>query len=385
MQSAPVPSNAEPRDSAVADHASGRRVVLFSLMALLAGIGATLCLEKIRYERFPGYLQARLRTITSGREARVSQILVNPGTVVSAGQPILVLEDREFEDRIQARRHEIESLEIELSRTQAALEVELDIQRRDVLDRIFETKCRSAQLLRQQFLAPPESVISNQIAGRGGNGLRPIVPMVNRSTLIFDDSGRVEQASLLEKSAPAAAEGYTKATLAELELCTQHIADLEKLSRDLPEKISRSMGVHLTQARLAHSKALLSRMEREQKELTVVAETAGMVGTFYKQVGDPVMPHEPIVQVLDEEQPYLVLQFPSPRISDFAPGTEVELRFPDGRKGKGRVEEIPPQTSAIPAEGTTRTDTTITAHIDPVGALWPTLPFGSVVEVRRHR
>lgn len=384
MQSAPVPAITDPRSSSLIAQGSGRRVVIFSLMALLAGVGTALLLEKARYEKFPGYLQARLRTITAGREARVSQILANPGAVVSAGQPILILEDRGLEERIQSHRHEVESLEIELSRTQAALEVELDIQRRDILDRVFETKCRSAQLLRQQFLAPAESTISNQIAGRGGDGLRPVISPINRSPLIFNDSGKVEQASL-QQNQSTAADGFTRATLAELELCNQHIADLEKLSRDLPEKISRSMGVHLTQARLTHAKGLLARMEREQKELTIVAEAAGMVGTFHKQVGDAVAPHEPIVQVLDEEQPYLVLQFPSPRISDFSPGTEVELRFPNGRKGKGRVEEIPPQTSAIPDEGTSRTETTITAHIDPVGALWPTLPFGSVVEVRRHR
>jgi multidrug resistance efflux pump len=109
-----------------------------------------------------------------------------------------------------------------------------------------------------------------------------------------------------------------------------------------------------------------------------------MVGVYQKQPGDRVTAWEPIVQVLDEEQPYLLLQIPSPRIADFAPGTEVELRFPGGRKGKGRVEDIPPQASPLSGEGST-TETTITAHVDPVGALWPEIPFGSVVEVRRRR
>ena len=94
---------------------------------------------------------------------------------------------------------------------------------------------------------------------------------------------------------------------------------------------------------------------------------------------------ESVVQLLDEEQPYLLLQIPSPRISDFAPGTVVELRFPGGKKGKGRVEEIPPQTSPIPTGNSATSGTVITAHVDPVGPLWPNLPFGSVVEVRRRR
>jgi hypothetical protein len=80
-----------------------------------------------------------------------------------------------------------------------------------------------------------------------------------------------------------------------------------------------------------------------------------------------------------------MLQVQSPRISDFAPGTVVELRFPGGEKGKGRVESIPPQTSELPEPSNARQETLITAHIDPVGKLWPSLPFGSVVEVRRRR
>jgi hypothetical protein len=63
----------------------------------------------------------------------------------------------------------------------------------------------------------------------------------------------------------------------------------------------------------------------------------------------------------------------------------VDLHFPGGKQGQGRVEEIPPQTSPIPAPGATSPETVITAHIEPVGSLWPNLPFGSEVEVRRKR
>jgi hypothetical protein len=110
-----------------------------------------------------------------------------------------------------------------------------------------------------------------------------------------------------------------------------------------------------------------------------------MVGVFHKEVGDHVAAYEPIVQLLDEEQPYLLLQIPSRQISDFPPGTLVSLKFPNGAVGKGRVVEIPPQTTEIPGNGTAGSETKIAAHIDPVGMLWPNIPFGSVVEVRRRR
>lgn len=378
-----VPAAQAPR-SAAPFPAPRSRIILFSLLALAAGIGTSIWLGKMRFERFPGYLQARLQTLTAGREARIAKILVTPGTVVAAGQPIVILDDQELEQRLQVSRQEIQSLEIELSRTQAALEVELDIQRRDVLDRIFATKCRSAQLMRQQFLGSPDSSFSSRVANRFKSDAPPPVTFISRSPQLFEDVSRSEQAQAgraasVNRGMPA------RALTAEMELCIEHIAQLEKMSQELPQKIARSMGADLAQARLEHARAALAALEKQKKELTLVADTAGMIGVFHKQVGDRVTAHEPIVQLLDEEQPYLMVQVPSPRISDFAPGTVLELRFPGGEKGKGRVETIPPQTSDLPDESGAKAETMVTAHIDPVGRLWPNIPFGSVVEVRRRR
>jgi multidrug resistance efflux pump len=384
MESAPAPAVQSPAISTSSFPAPRSRIILFSLLALAAGIGTAVWLGKMRFERFPGFLQARLQTLTAGREARIAQILVTPGTVVTPGQPIVVLDDQDLAQRVQISRQEIQSLEIELSRTQAALEVELDIQRRDILDRVFATKCRSAQLMRQQFLGSPEGTLSSRMANRWKSDSPPPVNFISRSSQMFEDVSRNEQAAggratAVNRGMPA------RALTAEMELCIDHIAQLEKMSQELPQKIARSMGADLAQARLEHARESLASLEKQQKELTLVADTAGMIGVFHKQVGDRVSAHEPIVQLLDEEQPYLMLQVPSPRISDFAPGTVVELRFPGGEKGKGRVETIPPQTSDVPDEQGARPETMITAHIDPVGKLWPNLPFGSVVEVRRKR
>lgn len=361
------PVGTDQAQSSISYPASRGRVLLFTLLAFAAGIGAAYWINQARFERLSGYLQARLQTITAGREARIARILVAPGTVVAPGQALVVLEDQELEQHVAAHRQEVESLEIELARTSAALEVELDIQRRDVLDRVFETKWRSAQLLRQQSLLPGEFVVS--MRRRGDATPAPRGPMF----LNFAEGSRQGK------------EGGEPTISAELALCNEHIAELERMNRELPGKISRSMGVDLVQARLQYAQGALAALERQQKSLTIVAGAAGLVGVFHKQAGEHVTPHEPIVQLLDEEQPFLMLQLPSPRIADFAPGTIVELRFPGGQKGKGRVESIPPQTSELPEEAGGPKETMITAQIDPVGKLWPEAPFGSVVEVRRRR
>lgn len=344
-----------------------RRVVMLSVVSLAAGLAATLWFEQVRYERFTGFLQARVRTVAAARDAQVAQILVSPGTAVMAGQPLVRLKDTAFEQRLEAKQREVEALEIQLTRDQASLEVELEWRRKEISKEIFDARMKATQASRKS--ASPTAIGGIRKGGWGSA------------------SGTEDRRSIQQVGGDQAAVGGEppKLPLTDDELCAQHIEELERLNRELPEKISRSMGVDLAQARLAHARAELARLESQQRELTLVAQTSGLVGVFNKEVGDRVAAHEPIVQLLDEEQPYLLLQFPSSRISDFAPGTLVDLHFPGGKRGQGRVEEIPPQTSPIPAPGASSADTVITAHVEPVGTLWPSLPFGSEVEVRRKR
>jgi multidrug resistance efflux pump len=375
MQSEPVAVSDPLETTVTPQFVSRRRAALFSILALAAGVAATVAFEQVKYERFPGYLQAHLRTVAAARDAQVSEILVTPGTVVSAGQPLVRLKDPAFEQRLEAKQREIEALEIELSRSQALLEVELEWRGKNLAEQIFDARMKCMQAARRELQTPVNFEFGRETAWN----LTPVTTAIGQTASIFSDRPLAEPTA---GKAPATA---SRSEVTEVGLCTEHIQELERIKRELPEKISRSMGVDLAKARLTHAQAELARLESQKRELTLVADASGMVGVFQKDVGDHVLAHEPIGQLLDEEQPYLLLQIPSPRISDFAPGTVVELRFPGGKKGKGRVEEIPPQTSPIPGENSASTGTVITAHVDPVGALWPNLPFGSVVEVRRRR
>lgn len=351
------------------------RVLLLVLLSLAAGAGTALWLEQVQYERFPAFLQARLRTVAPVRDVEVSEILVSPGAVVTAGQPLVRLKDADFDRRLEAKQREVESLEIELAQNEARLEVELEWRRKDILERVFDARLKLADAQRRERQSP-----FGREWFRGSDwGTSLPDPLEPRR---IEPSRFSESISLTGGDEPSSASSLS---LSDVELCKQHVQELERLNRELPGKISRSMGVDLARARLAHARAELASLESAKRELTLAAESSGLVGVFQKQAGDHVAAYEPIVQILDEEQPYLLLQIPSPRISDFAPGTVVELRFPGGKRGRGRVEEIPPQTSPIPTERNGSGETVITAHVDPVGPLWPNLPFGSLVEVRRRR
>jgi len=366
MQSAPVAAHEPKQPGENTTFTPRNRALLFTVLALTAGIVATFWFERMRYERFPGYLQARLRTVAAPRDARISEILVTSGSIVTAGQPLVRLKDAAFDQRLESKQRQLESLEIELAQSQARLEVELEWRRKNILERVFEAKLKYVQALRQELQSPVEFEIGRESAWSAPQSSANYKP----HPLIEPTTGEIDS---------------IQAPDSETKLCLKYIHELERMDRELPEKISRSMGVDLVRSRVAHAQAELKQLESQKRELTLVAETSGMVGVFQKDVGDHVSAHEAIVQLLDEEQPYLLLQIPSPRISDFAPGTIVELRFPGGKKGKGRVDEIPPQTSPLAGENGRIGETVISAHVDPVGSLWPSLPFGSVVEVSRKR
>src|SRR5579863_8130249 len=289
---APVEPNQSPNPaSEIKLPASRRRVVLLSLLSLTAGLAATLWFEHVRYERFTGFLQARLRTVAAPRDAQVAQVLVTPGTVVMAGQPLVRLKDAAFDQQLEAKQREVESLEIEVSRSQAALEVELEWRHKEILKEIFDAKMKGTQASRKV-----NGATGFGSAGKGGWGSAAggdAHPSIRQSDSIRQTGG--------DQEAKDAAGEPSKLLLTDVELCAQHIDELERLNRELPGKISRSMGVDLAKARLAHARLELARLQSQQRELTLVAETSGTVGVFNKELGDHVAAHEPIVQLLDEE------------------------------------------------------------------------------------
>lgn len=379
-----VDSHNHATSSAPRVHGSSRvRIGIFAFLALLAGTGAAVALDKWKFEEFDGYLQARWRTVTAGREARISRILVSSGQVVTAGQPLVELIDDTLEQRLAAKHHEIAALEAELNRTQAALEVELEWRRKDLIEQIFQTRWKSAQSVRRQMTVPTQPAAMNPIV-QTEIGAPPFALPLDRSSILFDERHPIELINA-ERAGAAPLLAPHAVAIGEQELCTEHVRELERIVRELPDKISRSMGLNLVQARLDHAKAEMAVLDTEKERLTLTAPVSGLVGVFHKGAGDHTTPHEPLVQLLDEEQPYLLLQFPSERIADFSPGTVLDLQFPSGHRGKGRVEQIPPQASGLPGDTSGNPEMVIGAHVERTGALWPSLPFGSKVEVLRRR
>ncbi|MCY2968013.1 MAG: hypothetical protein NT069_31020 [Planctomycetota bacterium] len=365
------------------------RMLLVCGSALLVGYGVVLGYETVRYEEFTGYLQATSQLIVAGREATLETLRVAPGDEVATGRPLADLTDALLERRVREQRHDVETRERELARMEAERDSRIEQELLEIDDRIFDARIRAAELSRKSRASGYEPFASERWPDLALPGDHYPWWNDDPKPLKFDvrDANLVRQ--MLNEVPAAPQEKRVGQEVVDKEaadrFCSERIEDLEQRKRDLPAKISRSMRIDAEQARLDFAKRELALLEAEQALLTVRASVPGRVGVFFKQAGERVLPQETLVQVFDEERPFLVLQIPSSRVADFVPGTELELRFPGGRSGSGRVTEIPPQTTGATHDGGQRGATYVDVHVAPQGALWPELPFGSQVTVRRAR
>ena len=347
-----------------------------ALVSLSAGLITVACLERFKYERLPGYLQAKSSTVSIDREARIGEIKVSQGMTVRKGDPLFVLVDEKLDAAVHHQRGMISALEKELAQTEAKLAVELDWKLRSVEQEIFETKLRSATFLRQQFSTEIEQLAWGKMIAEidSANDDRDQRSLIQPLSYYPPKQEEDRIAALLRQEAAVNAREVSSA---QVEMCDARLAELETVKTALPDKIRKSMGVELVGQRLDEARQELKNLERQQQRLTVTAPRTGIVGLFHKQAGEFAQPHEPIVQLLDEDQPFLVVEVSSKRIAEFKTGNVVSLVFPGNVRGEGRIERIPPQTSHSSSQG----DSLLALQIEPAGKVWPNLPFGSQVEV----
>jgi multidrug efflux pump subunit AcrA (membrane-fusion protein) len=359
----------------------GRTLVL-GLIAFVSSVGLAAWLEVSGSESFTGFLQAEMMIVTADGGSRIQRILVEEGAVVQTGQPLVILADDHLETTLTAARRQLAAFESELAQAQAKAEVELTWRLQSVESEIFETRLKSASYLKEQFSRQIEDLAWHEFLGKE--------QVVMSSALDDDllqrlsDRDRLPEETrlrlMLEREAARnAAEVYA----AQVKLCEARLAELEKLRAEMPAKIRRAMGVERVEAQVARATEEVTRLEARHGELTVTAPAYGTVGVFRKRAGDTVTGGEPLVQLLDEDRRFLIVQLPSRNVSRISAGSVVRVRFPNGEKRKGKVLRIPPQTTLEDngPQVAENSDRQIPIRIEPIDKLWPQLPIGSAVEI----
>jgi multidrug efflux pump subunit AcrA (membrane-fusion protein) len=357
--------------------ASRSRTVLFSLLVLFAGVKFSGWIEASGAESFRAVLHAHSTTIAADRSTRILKLLVEEGDSADIETPIVVLADEDLAAKRQAQQDEVELRRIALSKANAQADMDLVWRMKQLDAEILELKLRSAEFLKFKFDEDVEKTAWSEVVPKTKHVVSPTEPESVFRTVEYETTnlGRIQIEALLRRSAALNA---SEVAAVQIQLCEDRLKELTKLKADLPEKIRLSAGVVEAEHRYKQAVGELAELEDQQREITLTASAYGTVGVFRKTIGEEVSPGEPIVEILDHDRKFLVMQFPTEKLSKIAEGDEVSIRFSGGEKRIGIIQSMPPQTGKTPAGNH---DDRIAVRIEEFGKLWPNVPIGSTVEV----
>lgn len=352
------------------------RLLVFGGVAWLLGIAMTHWLGQPAADAVSGTLQARTTSVAVARAAQLAEVFVKPGQTVEPDAPLFRLADDRLAARRAAKRREIIELTAELTRVEAAADVDLEWRRRDLQNEAFETQLKAAEYLQARVHRQVEQIAwQEQLTGldwwvgdaAADSAVQPIA-------LAADAPNPARLRALLKADEVA---GSLETNAAQLALCERKLTELVELEARLEEKVRISIGVDLAKAKLQRAEDELKALQDQEQALTIRSPGFGTVGRLTAQPGDLLSAGQCVVELLDDQQRFLLANVPSASIERFRVGDKVALWFSQRQPFEGTIVDIPPQAQ----EANGNTDATIPVRIAPSGKLWPKLPIGSRVSI----
>lgn len=360
------------------------RLMPLAAVALIAGLGATAWLSRAGEVCLTGFLRAEQSVVYAPHSGRVEAVQVQSGAAVKPRQALVQLADETLDHEISVKSREVASLQAALEQCRAKAEVEMSLQRKDVDDELLRTRLESAKYLRESYAANFEHITLRSLAKESSTGrwLAATPDFLSQPERIFNTIPAEPVAVPDEMKFSAVmrqelARNMAEVNKAQSELCEHHIAELEKLRKNLPEMIRKAAGVDVAEAKLAQVAEQLEALNKQKAAMSVTSPGHGIVGSYSKHVADPVGVGEALVTIHDRERPFVEVDVPSREIIKLQVGQTLRLDFA-GDEHTGRVEFICPQAHNRNGDA----DSWITVRVRPAGKLWPEVPIGSAVAVR---
>jgi multidrug resistance efflux pump len=375
MSSIPV-STVDTRDLRPELPAPPLRIAVFAGLALISGIAAAWGLTRSSTPTLTGRIEARTTCVTAQRTGIVIELLAREGDRVTLGDPLISLVDGELQAEIARMQSEITTRTSELQQAQALANVDLAWRIKELDTDIADVQLRAADYLKEKFNHELERSMWNDV-------------LAEHETVMFDQGDAVFKSIVLKSRLPSeqrlnvalraeTASNAVEVSAAQVQICDQRLATLQQLKLDLPQQIRDKAGVGVAEQRLAESQAELERLRARETQLTIESPAVGTVGVFRRRPGDQLRPGDPIVELLDDAQRWLVIDVPSTQITRFEPDVKLIVTFPGNQTREGRVVHIAPQARPV----TQGADAVVSVRAEQSGRLWPTVPIRSQVEVR---
>jgi HlyD family secretion protein len=298
------------------------KTLLLILLAVVLAAGAVAWSMASRRREKPlllsGAIEARDVEVGSLMGGRIAKVLVEEGSAVSAGQPIVQFETDLIDLQIQQQRSRIEQAEANLTKALRGPRVE----------GIASARAQAENAERE----------------------------------------RLRQKMLLEKGVTAQQQYDAAATQAKT--TREALLELERGNR--PEDIAA------VRATLRTEERQLAYLERQRAESFVAAPAAGVIESMDLRPGDLVGPNQPVARMLEPSQIWVRVYVPEPQLGRVRVGQKAALTvdtFPK-REFPGKVVEIRTQSEYTPRNVQTldqRMDQVfgVKVAIDPVPELKP--------------
>ncbi len=351
------------------------RIALVGVLAVVAGMALVRLIMGGPAQSFPGQVTARIVPVIADQSGTLTQWLVAEGESVRSGDAVASITISQLvEERIRLEQ-EIARLTLDLERTVALAELDLEWRMKDINADIFTTRLQSADLLEEKYRHEMEQVALSDLL------------KVNTTALWSADVSEIDSVNLRDSDKSAgrlstvlrveAATNAADVCGAQVEMCEEQVEALEELKEALPDRIRRSVGVEAIERQLETSQAQLDAMNSSELNPTLVSSVIGQMGTFLRQVGDPISPGDRLVEIFDDVQRYVIVDVPSSHVDQFITGGDVALTFAGNVQRKGRVIHVAPQ-AVTHARGQ---ESVVRVQIEPAGVLWPSVPIDSQVMV----
>jgi HlyD family secretion protein len=269
------------------------RVLRLLVVAALIGVAIVVWMRRTAAEEgleLAGSIEARLVEVGSLVGGRVSEVRIEEGSGVSAGQVLVVLEADLIDRQIDGQRAAVAQAQAQADLADAG-------PRSEARDR-----ARIAWEAAKTDLGRVEALYKDGVVGRAD----------------YDRSLVLEATS--RKSWEEANRG------------------------------SRGEDREAARAALARQQAELAYLERQREELTVRAPVAGRIEVFDLRPGDLVAPNQPVATLLEPDELWVRVYVPETRLGEVAVGQTARIRvdsFP-GRDFPGRVVEIRHRAEYLP-------------------------------------
>lgn len=351
--------------------------VILVFLGLTAGYLVTQWFDSGTPPTYLAYLTADSRIISAEDDLVIQDILVKEGDAVEKGTELYSYSTLRFEVDDAALQKTIADIDRKIAAKNAKAELETSWRERQIDSEIHRENLALADLFRIEFDTKIERTIREQnLRERTPEPRQAIQPdqvfKPAKWVTLSPDDDRLEEIMKYNSVDNALEVLRTKIGLHE-----DRIAKLRTLREKLAGSIFASQGlVELKQQK----KLLTARLNHQPNESKIrigQAESYGVVRKISSRRGGSYSKGESLVEIVNPDHRFLVLQISRVDLQFFPTGKEVEIDFGELRPFLGKVSaDVGPVPSAKSLK-----DDLLSIVIEPTGKPWPQLSLGTPVHV----